>query len=154
MTDIVCFTIPGRVRGKGRPRAFLKKNGRIGTYTDDKTSSCESVVRDCAAKAMGDNPPIEGPVAISILSYSAIPKSWSKKRKAEAYHATGKPDADNVLKLIGDACNGILWRDDSQITDIKMKRRYTHDQERVEIVVTDLSRPIAIARTFAEARAA
>jgi len=149
LSDVITFTIPGRLRGKGRPRATVR-GGFVKTYTDEKTRSCEGLVRHFASQAMGGAKPFDGPIALSVLIYLNTPASWPKKRKAAAYHATGKPDADNVLKLIGDSCNAIVWRDDSQISDIRMKRRYTDDQERVEIVVTALTRPAAIARAAIE----
>ena len=49
-----------------------------------------------------------------------IPKSWTRKRKelmAEEGH-TQKPDLDNYVKTILDACNGVVYEDDSQITCI------------------------------------
>ena len=65
---------------------------------------------------MAGTPPFEGPVKVTAFATFAIPASWSKKRKAEARFHTGKPDADNIAKAIGDGLNGILWRDDSQVS--------------------------------------
>lgn len=37
---------------------------------------------------------------------------------------TGKPDLDNVVKLIADALNGLAWRDDAQIVSLHAMRVY------------------------------
>ena len=37
---------------------------------------------------------------------------------------TKKPDADNIAKIIADALNGVAYRDDSQIAEMLIVRRY------------------------------
>ena len=58
----------------------------------------------------------------------AIPVSWPKKKQASALDGTlrptGKPDLDNVAKLLADALNGILWHDDSQIVALEVEKHY------------------------------
>ncbi len=47
-----------------------------------------------------------------------MPKSWSKKKKAEhlgKYHAQ-KPDSDNYAKAVLDQLNGIYYNDDAQVS--------------------------------------
>jgi Holliday junction resolvase RusA-like endonuclease len=38
---------------------------------------------------------------------------------------TAKPDADNVVKAIFDGLNGVLWRDDVQVVDLRVRKRYS-----------------------------
>ena len=45
-------------------------------------------------------------------------------------------DLDNILKML-DGLNGIVWGDDSQITDAVVRKRYS-DRPRLEIIVTAL----------------
>ncbi|HDG6220165.1 TPA: RusA family crossover junction endodeoxyribonuclease, partial [Staphylococcus aureus] len=35
-----------------------------------------------------------------------------------------KPDIDNLIKTVLDACNGHVWKDDNQITEITSSKRY------------------------------
>jgi len=63
------------------------------------------------------------------------------------YRATGSPvavsvwlyrprrtgDADNALKALLDACNGFLWRDDSQLVEIHLWRLDDKDRPRVDL---------------------
>ena len=117
--------IPGPPRGKGRPR-FVRATGR--TYTDPATENYEGMVRQAGADAMGGRRPLEGPVWVLLEIVFPVPASWSLKKQAAALRRdlwpTGRPDADNTLKLFGDGLNGILWRDDAQIVKSEIVKRY------------------------------
>jgi Holliday junction resolvase RusA-like endonuclease len=117
------FTIPGPMRGKGRPR-FVRATGRA--YTPQETENAEAWVRQCAVQAGAK--PVEGPLALILCIFVDIPASWSKSKRAQAIagevRPTNKPDLDNIIKLIGDSLNGIAWVDDKQIVEIKAGRFY------------------------------
>jgi Holliday junction resolvase RusA-like endonuclease len=119
---VIEVRIPGEIRGKGRPRF-----GKGFAYTPTATRNAEAWVRSCAAQAW-PAAPLEGALSVSLEIGVAVPRSWPKKRQADALAGaifpTGKPDLDNQLKLIGDACNGIIWRDDAQIVRAQVSRRY------------------------------
>lgn len=120
------ITIPGDMRGKGRPR-FSRRGKFVGVHTDAKTANAETWVKCCAIEQVGQ-PALEGPLRVSIDIAVSIPDSWSKKAKAAALlrtrHPTGKPDADNSCKLIFDALNKIVWKDDSQIVSLAVQKFY------------------------------
>ena len=64
--------------------------------------------------------PLEGPLALGVKAYLPIPRSWSKKKKAEAQSGilchTSKPDLDNLIKQIKDCLTRMnFWRDDRQV---------------------------------------
>lgn len=131
------FVIPGRVGGKGRPR-FSTRGGFVRTFTDAKTRSTEARMREIAVAAMDDAQPLIGPVSLDVRVILNPPPSWPKKRRAAAHWVTGKPDADNTLKL-ADSFNGVVWQDDSQIAVITFQRTYSLTQdERVIVTVTEL----------------
>lgn len=137
------FTIPGMIRGKGRHRTFMHDSkgnqlrdaqGRpfMRTAPDEKTVQCEALVRDFASRAMRDAgaAPFLGPVFVRIFVWKMPPKSWSEKKRRAVKYVTGRPDCDNVLKLVKDAVKGIVWRDDSQVAKFSFERQYRqHDQE-------------------------
>lgn len=131
------FTIPGRVGGKGRARSTLirpkDKPAFISNYTPAKTRLAEATVKSFGAAAMCGRPPFEGPIWLSIEVQIIPPASWSKRKRAEARYVTGKPDLDNVLKLIGDALNHVCWTDDSQIAAITFARFYAEGPEQVVV---------------------
>lgn len=135
---IIRFVIPGRVGGKGRPR-FVRATGRA--FTPSKTVSMEATVRHFAAEAMKRRSPLLGPIRLTVEVRINHPASWSKRRKADTVFVTGKPDADNIIKLLGDAANGIVWRDDAQIAQIEFNRRYSTGPEYTAVTVYDLTVP-------------
>lgn len=60
------------------------------------------------------------PIAISKLHYQfEIPKSWSKKKKAEAHWMTSRPDLhDNLNKALFDALEGVVWEADQNVVSM------------------------------------
>lgn len=125
---MIAFEVPGPVVGKGRPRAFRLGNG-IRMHTPAKTASYENLVTMCASQAMAGRAPLAGPVEVRLSLYVSPPESWSKKKRAEALNGeikpTTKPDVDNCIKAVADACNGVVWLDDKQITTVTVTKRYS-----------------------------
>nr|WP_255592394.1 RusA family crossover junction endodeoxyribonuclease [Bordetella sp. BOR01] len=121
------FVIPGVPVGKGRPRA-AKRGKHIQLYTPAKTVTYESTVALAGYQAMAGRPPLAGPVAATLTIRLPIPASWSKRKQAAALTGaelpTKKPDADNVVKAIFDAFNGVVWIDDTQVVDMVVRKRY------------------------------
>lgn len=123
----IAFTVPGMPVGKGRPR-FARRGKFISTYTPEPTATYENLVRVYAAEAMRGAPCIEGAVRVNVSLFVIPPESWSNKKRlaalAGAVYPTTKPDIDNVIKLLADAMNGIVWRDDKQMVDLRVQKRY------------------------------
>jgi Holliday junction resolvase RusA-like endonuclease len=117
---MIAFTVPGNPIAKGRPR-FVRATGR--TFTPARTINYEGVVAGCAAQAMGAREPFEGPLRVTIRATFLVPASWSQKRKNTAVWKTSKPDADNLAKIV-DALNAIVWRDDAQVCELTVQKRY------------------------------
>jgi Holliday junction resolvase RusA-like endonuclease len=138
-SEPIRIVIPGPPTGKGRARSrgFIvggKKAGEqarvaISHYTPDKTRAAQTAARDVIAAAMAGRAPLDGAVALKIHALYPIPRSWPKKRQAMAramlIFPTVKPDLDNVEKLIKDAANGIIYKDDKQVTDVVKRKRYS-----------------------------
>lgn len=130
---MIVITIPGELRGKGRPR-FTARGGFARAFTDAKTANAETWVKACAVDQAGATP-IEGPVSINVAISVHVPASWSKRKTLDALAGatwpTSKPDLDNCVKLIADALNGIVWRDDKQIVRMVVSKRYAERAETV-----------------------
>lgn len=124
----ITFTIPGAPVAKQRPK-FARMGNFVRTYTPKETVSYEGLVRYAASQAMQGHEPIEGAIWLLVEIALPIPQSTSKKRQAMMAQGviphTKKPDGDNVLKAIKDACNGVVWRDDSQVVDGRYTKRYS-----------------------------
>lgn len=120
MSEPVIITLAGEPKGKGRPR-FVRKTGRA--FTPEKTRTYEAALRYTAQETMAGRELLEGALIVNVDARFAIPQSWSKKRKAEAYWHTGRPDADNLLKTL-DSLNGVVWLDDAQIAHVVIRKQY------------------------------
>lgn len=119
------------------------KKAFVTSFTPAETRSEQGVLRMFAVQAMRGLPPFaEEPIDLRIAVYLPIAPSWSKKKQAAArggqIRPTGTPDFDNFIKMI-DAFKGIVWRDDSQVTDQACWLRYS-DSPRIVFEI----RPIAL----------
>jgi Holliday junction resolvase RusA-like endonuclease len=134
--------IPGKPFGKQRPRGRKMGKG-VQLYTPEKTVTEEAYVRAVVVQKVG-SPFLLGPVEVRLMILVPIPKSWSAKKRIEALATpdsykwlsgvrvgkvlpVGKPDLDNVAKLVLDALNGILWRDDSQVVSLTIIKQYASE---------------------------
>jgi Holliday junction resolvase RusA-like endonuclease len=120
----VTVVVDGVAVAKGRPR-FVRKTGVA--FTPAHVRKYESAARFAASVAMDGRPPLSGPVRLELLIVLPIPTSWSRKRRLAAIggliHPTSRPDLDNYIKLC-DALNAIVVIDDSQIVEVRARKRY------------------------------
>lgn len=136
----VAFTVPGEPQGKGRARV-----GRIGgqarMFTPAKTAAYEGLIALAARQAMGPLPLMLGPVHVEVEAVCSVPRSWSKRKQAQALagevRPTGKPDADNVLKAVCDGMNGVVFKDDSQAVSVALAKRYG-ETPRLRVMVAEV----------------
>lgn len=123
MSAPIVISLPGVPQGKGRPR--MTKRGFA--FTPQKTRSYEAELKFAAEAKMAGALPIEGPLDVIMVAVFPVAPSWPKKRQAAALAGelkpTGKPDADNLLKTL-DALNQVVWRDDAQIVNATISKRY------------------------------
>ena len=123
----VSFVVPGMPVGKGRPK-FARRGNFTVAYTPEKTASYENLVKVKAEEAMRGRILIDGPVSVDIELYVTPPASWSLKKQRVALlgesFPTSKPDLDNVIKGLFDACNDIVWKDDKQVVSLMVTKRF------------------------------
>lgn len=124
------FIIDGVPVAKGRPR-FTSAGGFARTYTPAKTKNAEGMIEWLASNAMrsNDNPMLLiEPLTVFIEFRMPIPKSFSKAKILSCLCGetvpTFRPDADNLAKTVLDAMNKTVYRDDSQIVDLIVRKRY------------------------------
>jgi Holliday junction resolvase RusA-like endonuclease len=71
---------------------------------------------------------LDEPLQLELLAELPIPASWSKKKRNAAIlglvRPTGRPDLDNVYKLMADAFNGVVFRDDALIVTMRCRKVY------------------------------
>ncbi|MFO7677936.1 MAG: RusA family crossover junction endodeoxyribonuclease [Thermoplasmatota archaeon] len=116
------FVIKGIPQVKQRPR-FATRNGRVLTYTPKTTATFENLVRLKAEKEFIR--PLAGPIRLAIRFLLPRPKRliWKTKPMAEVY-SDKRPDIDNLAKSVIDGLNGTAFKDDGQISDLHVTKKY------------------------------
>jgi Holliday junction resolvase RusA-like endonuclease len=107
--------------------------------TPAKTMNYEAILAARGADAMNGRPPLDGPLQVTVTAFMPLAASWTPKKVAAALAGEirpGLPDWDNIAKVC-DALNGIVWRDDRQIVEGRVSKRYDPDP-RLEIEVEPL----------------
>lgn len=136
---VVQFTVYGEPVAQGRPRA-ANIAGHIRMYDPQKSRDYKDYVR-LAASQHAPRKLAEGPLRLRVNVFRPIPKSFSKKKAAQAeagdLRPTSKPDADNYLKGVKDALKNVIWKDDSQVVEVTVGKWYS-DRPRVEIQITEI----------------
>lgn len=153
MTSIT-FTIPGKPRGQGRPRATaIGKSARVYKAKNDRLY--ESRVQEAfyaAVAASGEEwKPLKGPVLLWVTAVYAPPSSMKKAHRAwfqehvdwllrlQPVHRTQRPDLSNVVKAVEDGLQGLGFLDDKQIIFISACKQYGSDSY-VEVTIEELNK--------------
>lgn len=119
------FVVPGRPQGKGRPRFSWRGHA----YTPDSTRRYEACIREtarAAAKKAGWKIADSG-VRVHVDALFPVPKSWPREKKAAAERdelTPGKPDIDNIVKIVLDGLNGVAYADDKAVKTISASKKY------------------------------
>jgi len=134
----VKFTVLGEPRGKGRP-IFSTFGGRVNARTPEKTVEYENLIKAVYQRAHPDRRFADGAMLdMRVVAFYKIPKSASHKQRTEmlsgGVRPTKTPDADNILKVVGDSLNGLAFRDDAQIVDTQIRKFYAA-QPRIEVTI-------------------
>jgi len=123
--NVIRITLLGRPRGK---QAMNSRRDEAYHYLPEQTRDYMGALRYVAEQVMGERAPIDGPLWLDILVRLPIPQSWPKKRQAAALSGelrpVVKPDYDNFAKIL-DALNLVVWIDDRQIVDGRIRKFYS-----------------------------
>lgn len=135
---MISITIDGPPIAKGRPR--ITTRGKYArAYTPAKTRHYEDLIRSEAVDAMGDREPLDEAVSVVVTAYVPMPKALAKTKQRRSLALDGslkpvcRPDLDNYAKAALDGCNAIIFRDDSLVTDLIVRKRFS---ERPRLTIT------------------
>ena len=125
------FEVIGAPVGKRRPK-FSTVHGYAQAIKPKEDVIYENLVKLSFQQAKpSDYNLFDKAVKMTILAYFAIPKSFSKKKQNEAIEGRisplTKPDADNIAKIIFDALNDIAYKDDTQIVELTIIKKYASE---------------------------
>jgi Holliday junction resolvase RusA-like endonuclease len=140
MSDTLKFTVEGTPIPQGSMRAFMPKNCSQPIVTSDnvKLKPWRKLVAQLANLEMRKRDYIQigknVPVRLILDFYFDKPKSVKMIDKIT------KPDLDKLVRSCGDSLTGIVYEDDSQVTEIVARKLYG-SPARVEIEVQEADFP-------------
>ena len=124
MTKELTVVIPGEPISQGRPR-FSTHGGFARAYDPQKSREGKQSVKYFADAAMLDAGigVLIGPIGMQVQFGIKLPKSQARKRTpVPRKWRIKKPDLDNMIKLVKDACSGIVFLDDNQIVKLSAEK--------------------------------
>ena len=128
-TKSLCIFIDGRAVPKARPRS-----GKNRHYTPEKTKRWEEVVKWTSLQACLRHP-------FWRKARREFMKVWItvfyKRGRSRCVHPR-IADIDNVAKSILDGMNGIVYKDDYQVVELKVCKKWSEDKDLV-IISVDLA---------------
>ncbi len=143
----VNFQVHGLPQPRGSKRPLPNKaTGRVMMVdSNPKSKPWMAAVSSEAAAAMNGRPLLEGPLLLTATFFFPRPKSHFGTGKnaaflkavAPTYHGT-KPDADKLVRALGDAMTGVVYRDDSQIAVLQIQKEYSMTGGKVTVHVSQM----------------
>jgi Holliday junction resolvase RusA-like endonuclease len=123
------------LRGRGG-KPIVGKNGQpILRVHEAGTAEAWKQAIALAASPQVPMPPMDGPIRLDIEFRFARPKQHFNSRgllkpKAPHWHTAHRGDRDNLDKAVLDTLTSIgMWRDDSQVCDGRISKRYANPGE-------------------------
>ena len=129
MSAVCSFFVPGKPEWLRRHRTTVR-NGKPIMFDPPQNREAKRLIQQYARLAMaGSDWPLDGPLSVSLTFNVFRPKS--SKREWPSV----KPDIDNYIKLVLDALNGFVWRDDCQVVKIDATKWYTTNSAGTSVIV-------------------
>lgn len=114
------FTVFGEAKPQGsQQHRFVPSLGHTVAHEKHSLVDWRKQVAQVAGQHTGQAGIIEGPVALEVTFFRLRPKSARKRP-----YPTTAPDADKLVRAIGDAITGVLIRDDAQVVDLIARKRF------------------------------
>lgn len=105
-----------------------------------KAKPWKNLVAQQAGEVMAGRPLLRGPLHVTFLFTVRRPKGHVGTRgirPGAPRHPTVQPDVLKLARGVEDALSGVVYADDAQIVDERLRKQYG-EQEGVEIVVMEL----------------
>jgi Holliday junction resolvase RusA-like endonuclease len=116
--EMISIFLPMKPKEKGRPRfSSLTKT----PYTPPTTKRAENAIAYMVKVYMRENEIqiTDRPVTMIVTFFYKA----NTKKELHRYRSK-RPDLDNLCKCLMDACNGIVYMDDSQIVELVARKMY------------------------------
>lgn len=136
---MISFEVSGIAVPQARAKATTI-GGHARMYTPKKSNDYRALLRLAAQQAWGNNTPSENTAELSV--FVVLPAPSNLKRSAKNMIERGeyipkitRPDADNYLKQVSDAVNGVIVKDDSQFWRVTCRKVFGY-RPRIEVSIT------------------
>jgi Holliday junction resolvase RusA-like endonuclease len=125
------FQVFGDPVPQGSKRAFVVKNRAV--VVDDNKATLRSwrwAVVDAARAEINGDPPELGPIRVTLMFFLRRPQ------RPKAGVPIVKPDIDKLARAVLDGMTDAgVFRDDSQVTTLTARKRYTTEAPCVRVFV-------------------
>ena len=118
------FFVAGQPLPKARPRVFEMRSGKRRAITPGTTRDWSALIGWTCRNHLYSGDLFRGAVALSC--------SFARKGKRRA-------DLDNMVKAVMDGLNGVIWVDDSQVTQLTASVIYSQSAPGVWITIEYLA---------------
>lgn len=134
------ITLPCIPRGQERVR-YTARNGKAIVYKSERQKATEKELHELLS-FFRPKKSLVGAFRLEIYAFLPIPKGkpkcWRQGAEDRKFRPKGKPDLDNMVKLIMDAMTRAeFWEDDAQILEIQAGKYYS-ENPRWEIEITNI----------------
>lgn len=135
------FEILGEIKTKQRPRAAMI-GGYARVYTPKDTILYENYIKTIYQEKYPNQHFSKKPISVVINCYfkanNEIQKqveSLKEKDVDNCLPCVTHKDVDNIAKIVLDSLNGVAFYDDKQITELRVFKHYTLDQEKIVVLI-------------------
>ena len=143
--EVITFEIPGNPQALKRHRAF--RMGEHLRMVDPSASDKANFLT--IAFANKPDTPLDEPLHVGCTFVFDRPKSHYRTgskshllKDSAPYFHTKVPDGDNLFKFIGDALEGVFWKNDSCIAKQESLKLYANDHRPRTIVTIQPIQPL------------
>jgi Holliday junction resolvase RusA-like endonuclease len=121
---VIRFFVPGEPKALSVATTvhWRSKDGRSGSFQQRRHESWAELIGRVGLDHRPPQPELGGVrLELSFL----LPRPMSTPKKVTL--PLKRPDVDNLFHKLSDRWNGVFWRDDSQIVELRVLKRFTRD---------------------------
>lgn len=152
------ITIPGPPQPQQRMRATIR-GAHASVYEPAESRNWKATAQQHMADALadiGESRPWDCTLRVEITAVFPLPTTERRKNPVpRRWHTKANGDTDNIAKAVLDAGNAVLWRDDSLIAELVVRKYVAAQDEsarvevRVKPIVDAPCQPVESSDTFA-----
>lgn len=138
------FEVPGEPQPQGSLQAHSRNGHAWVTSDNPRLRPWRNAVCWHAREALGERPPLTGPVRVELWFSFSRPRGHFGRRgllpSAPAGHAV-RPDCDKLARSALDALTEAgVWRDDAQVAELVATKAYA-ERAALRVRVTEAATP-------------